>query len=98
MYQTDVIHRKALAVLESQRGVDKPFFLWGMYDGYSHHWATHQANKSFKLYTVAPTAPHGQFYVRKDDDGKTTVVKTEPPEPAARHSHMFKDVKGWYRE
>lgn len=29
MYQTDVIHRKALAVLESQRGADKPFFLWG---------------------------------------------------------------------
>lgn len=43
---------------------------------------------------MAPTAPHGQYYLRYEDNRTVTVVQTEPIEPAARHAHMFKDVKG----
>lgn len=34
-------------------------------------------------------APHGQFAVGKDG-----AMKTSDPIPAARHAHLFKDVKG----
>ncbi|KAI8331146.1 alkaline-phosphatase-like protein [Chlamydoabsidia padenii] len=37
---------------------------------------------------VAPMAPHGQFVM-----GDKGSMKTEPPVPAARHAHLFKDVK-----
>lgn len=33
-------------------------------------------------------APHGQFEIGKDG-----AMKTSDPIPAARHAHLFKDVK-----
>lgn len=33
-------------------------------------------------------APHGQFIIGNDHS-----VTTSPPIPAARHAHLFKDVK-----
>jgi len=33
-------------------------------------------------------APHGQFVI-----GSDYSVTTSPPVPAARHAHLFKDVK-----
>ncbi|KAI8086295.1 alkaline-phosphatase-like protein [Halteromyces radiatus] len=44
------------------------------------------SDKPFFLW-VAPMAPHGQFSFQNG------VMKTEPPVPAARHAHLFKDVK-----
>ena len=40
---------------------------------------------------VAPMAPHGQF--KSSPAGGMT---TEPPISAARHAHLFKDVKSMY--
>ncbi|CAO3587797.1 unnamed protein product [Absidia cylindrospora] len=37
---------------------------------------------------VAPMAPHGQFRIQENGG-----MKTEPPVPAARHAHLFKNVK-----
>ncbi|GAA5799922.1 hypothetical protein HPULCUR_005343 [Helicostylum pulchrum] len=37
---------------------------------------------------VSPMAPHGQFEI-----GKGGSMKTSDPIPAARHAHLFKDVK-----
>jgi hypothetical protein len=45
------------------------------------------SDKPFFLW-IAPMAPHGQF--KMGDNGSMT---TEPPVPAARHAHLFKDVK-----
>ncbi|KAI8073301.1 alkaline-phosphatase-like protein [Gongronella butleri] len=47
------------------------------------------ASKPFFL-MVAPMAPHGQ--VRLDIYDKDIAI-TEPPTPAARHAHLFKDAK-----
>lgn len=44
-------------------------------------------DKPFFLW-VAPMSPHGQF-----EFGKDGSMKTSPPVPAARHAHLFKDVK-----
>jgi N-acetylglucosamine-6-sulfatase len=37
---------------------------------------------------VAPMAPHGQFNISSDGS-----ISTHPPIPAARHAHLFRDVK-----
>ncbi|CAO3629163.1 unnamed protein product [Cunninghamella blakesleeana] len=42
--------------------------------------------KPFFLW-VSPMAPHGQFNISNNQ------IITEPPIPAARHAHLFKDVK-----
>ncbi|KAI9246960.1 alkaline-phosphatase-like protein [Phascolomyces articulosus] len=47
--------------------------------------------KPFFLW-VAPIAPHGQF-VKEGDINDLVSTRTEPPEPAARHAHLFQDVK-----
>lgn len=46
-----------------------------------------EQEKPFFLW-VAPMSPHGQFEIGKDGS-----MKTSPPIPAARHAHLFKDVK-----
>ena len=43
----------------------------------------------FILIPVAPMAPHGQFKTSQTGGG----MSTEPPMSAARHAHLFKDVK-----
>ncbi|CAO3646979.1 unnamed protein product [Cunninghamella echinulata] len=45
-----------------------------------------KAEKPFILF-INPVAPHGEFSFANG------VMKTEPPIPAARHAHLFKDVK-----
>ncbi|KAL7309932.1 hypothetical protein PS15m_010749 [Mucor circinelloides] len=47
----------------------------------------HAQDDPFFLW-VAPMAPHGQFIIGNDHS-----VTTSPPIPAARHAHLFKDVK-----
>lgn len=90
VYQTDVIHAKTKAALDRVHAQDDPFFLWGKYVLVyllPHPWLT---NKS--MHTVAPMAPHGQFVI-----GSDYSVTTSPPVPAARHAHLFKDVKSTYK-